>query len=364
MGQRILILTQPEDLHACSVWIALRRKGASPTLWQTTDFPTQGFETVRFRGGGASLAIAGADLQLDGTGFDSVWNRRAGHALDETVLHPADLEFAELQCRLFRRSFFEILAPRAFWVNPDRSVRRIGKLLQQSAAAQVGLATPDALFTNDPFEIRCFLREHGGRAVYKTFSSRPWKDGETFWMPYTSLVTEEALVDDEILRRAPGIYQAVVPKAFELRVVVMGRHAVAAKIMSQETERGRVDWRRASGEVEIVSFAVPGEIAQLCSDLLRRLGLVFGSFDFVVTPEGEHVFLEVNQAGQFLFVEHFTGQPVLDAFCEFLLAASPDFQWAGERGVVRYQEIQKEALFLSEEIRQAHVRPGESVWTE
>ena len=36
------------------------------------------------------------------------------------------------------------------------------------------------------------------------------------------------------------------------------------------------------------------------------------------TPQGEHVFLEVNTAGEFLFVEERTGQPISRAIADWL----------------------------------------------
>src|SRR5882672_6715415 len=51
-------------------------------------------------------------------------------------------------------------------------------------------------------------------------------------------------------------------------------------------------WRHESGTY--VKFTDAG--AEL-------LGLAFGCIDLIVTPEGEHIFLEVNEMGQFLWVE-------------------------------------------------------------
>jgi hypothetical protein len=34
-----------------------------------------------------------------------------------------------------------------------------------------------------------------------------------------------------------------------------------------------------------------------------RARLVYGAYDFIVTPGGEYVFLEVNQVGQWLWIE-------------------------------------------------------------
>ena len=53
---------------------------------------------------------------------------------------------------------------------------------------------------------------------------------------------------------------------------------------------------------------------------MRRLGIVYGAIDLRRTPDGRHVFLEVNPAGQWLFVEQATGQPIARALARALLA--------------------------------------------
>jgi len=131
----------------------------------------------------------------------------------------------------------------------------------------------------------------------------PWKSGDKVWQLYTSILSEEDLVDDDLLRATPATYQAVVQKDYELRVTVVGNYIFCAKIYSQDTETGRLDWRKSYHEVEMEPSELPEDIAALCRTLMRRLDIVFGCFDFAVTPEGEHVFLEVNQMGQFLFIE-------------------------------------------------------------
>ena len=54
--------------------------------------------------------------------------------------------------------------------------------------------------------------------------------------------------------------------------------------------------------------------------------LVAGAFDFIVTPDDEWVYLEVNEAGQFIFVEQWCPELTLfDAFCAFVESGDPDF---------------------------------------
>jgi MvdD-like protein with pre-ATP grasp domain len=362
--KRILILTEPGDGHAHAVAEALRARDAEPLLYHTPDFPSRSTETVLFEGDTTQIHIDGLGTDLTTTPVDVVWRRRPSFALDEEVLHPADQEFAHQECATFRHSFFPVLCPQAFWVNPHEGAIRAGqKLIQHQCARGVGLGTPDSLYSNDPQKIRAFIKHHGGQIVYKPLRPACWHDEETSYVPFTSLLTADQLVDDALLKTSPGIYQELLPKAYELRVTMMGRRAFGAKVLSQETEAGKLDWRKAYTELRMEPFDVSRDLAAACFRLLERLGIVFGCFDFIVTPAGETVFLEVNEMGQFLFIETYTGLPLLDAFCEFLLQASTEFTWHPDRVRIRYDEVREKTVALVSSSSREHIAPARpSVW--
>jgi glutathione synthase/RimK-type ligase-like ATP-grasp enzyme len=241
-------------------------------------------------------------------------------------------------------------------VNPwECCVRAENKLWQHYWAERAGLATPESLYTNDPVKIRCFIDEHGGKIIYKPFAGTIWVNGQKEWGYYTNIVTLDDLVDDDLLQTTPGIYQELVAKDHELRVTVMGHEFFVARVNSQETMRGRLDWRRAYDDLTMEQTVIPAALETKCRDLMGKLGLVFGCFDFVVTPNGKYVFLEVNQAGQFLFIEEATGMPLLDAFAEFLLAGRADFRWSADHEIVPLSKIMEEAAATSKNSLEHHV---------
>ncbi|MDP9119959.1 MAG: hypothetical protein M3O15_01085 [Acidobacteriota bacterium] len=365
--QRILILTEADDFHAVAVAEALQRKGGEVLLWATSDFPSRTDESVHYNGSGRKISITGSGLQLCDPCFDVVWRRRPAFVSDpESVLHPADRAFAEGECGVFRRSFLHLISPDAFWVNPIEGAARAGsKLLQHDAACRLGLQVPETLFSNSPTEIRTFLLRRG-ELVYKAFSPVGWKTSDRCWLPFTARLTEESLVSDKILRLTPGIFQEVVPKLYELRVTVIGHRLFAARIFSQETERGKLDWRKSYDELRLEPATIPPLVADQCFALLDELGLVFGCFDFVVTPAGEHIFLEVNEMGQFLFVERYCALPLLDAFSEFLLQGTGDFGWSEDAVSVRYgdPEFEAAAMARSQEFLRSHVKTPETFTPE
>jgi hypothetical protein len=362
--KRILILTGPGDLHAFAVADAIKAKGGEATIWHTGDFPGRARESVSIDRGKVDITIKGVDLSLVNPEFDTVWRRRPYYVVPEEILHPADRRFADAECTVFRRSLFAELAPKAFWVNPpEAAVRANRKLLQQRIALELGVEVPATLYTNDPLDIRAFLRSHGGQCVFKTFRPMAWRDGETAWQPFTSHLTEERLVTDDLLGAVPGIYQALVPKAFELRVTVMARCVLSAKILSQQTREGQLDWRKAYEEIVMEPFTLPSSVATCCVEILKKLGIVFGCFDFIVTPEGSYVFLEVNEMGQFLFLEYYAGLPLLEAFSEFLLSADPDFEWSPSSSPLSYVSMKSRASQLAEEAMRCHTPPSDpSEW--
>jgi hypothetical protein len=357
----VLILSQYQDSHAIAVERVLRRKGAEVVLWRTSDYPSQDVESLQIGGGLLSFKLDG----LQGSSrFRSVWNRRPHYVIDHDLLDPADHEFADLNCREFRKALWDLFLPDAFWVNPHAAARSLTKPLQFARAQELGFTVPDTCVTNDPQEIRSFFAQHPEGVIFKPLTSLSWKDSETYWMPYTARLLSEHLSSDDALRAAPGIYQALVPKKIELRATVMGRCALTAQIHSQQTQTGKLDWRQAYGELTMKEGALPADVLRKCRTLLRRLGLVFGCFDFIVTPDDQIVFLEVNQMGQFLFLEHYTELPLLDAFAEFLLSGDRDFSWKPGKRVIRYRDVEDEVCqALSDEVGR-HVEPPEVVWRE
>ena len=118
-------------------------------------------------------------------------------------------------------------------------------------------------------------------------------------------------------------------KKYELRITCFGDYLVAAKLNSQSHESGKIDWRAISeGELSIEPYTLPPRLENQIRAFMRKLGLVFGSLDFIVTPEDEYIFLEVNEQGQFLWIEEYNLDfKMLDIFVNFLLSRSREFEW-------------------------------------
>ena len=111
----------------------------------------------------------------------------------------------------------------------------------------------------------------------------------------------------------------------------MGREYLAAKIDSQNAEKSRNDWRGTpTSGLSISRIELPAKVVEASIGFMDALGVVTGSFDFAVTEDDEYVFFEINEQGQFLWMEEqCPDMPCLQMFVDFLLSRNVDFQWKG-----------------------------------
>jgi hypothetical protein len=356
---RYLIATEPRDLHAAEVALALEAQGAEAVCWFGADMPTRLAGSIGLAGGGVEWELRGETGPAARQPFDGVWMRRPAPPVLPAGLHPADRPVAERELREHIAGLYWLAAADAFWVNPLASRGRAeSKAVQLAEAARLGFAVPPTLLSNDPARIREFLAAHRGRTVYKPYFPAGWEGAATTAVLGTSEITAADLPPDDILRATPGIFQRRVEKSHELRVTVFGGFLAAARLDSQAVPEARLDSRAGGPRLPVQPAELPAAAARRCFELLARLGIVFGCFDFAVTPDGELVFFEVNPAGQFLWVEEACPEiRLLAPFVEFLLARRGDFPWRPGASDLRHRDLVPAALRRVEENVRVHVEP-------
>jgi len=314
----ILVISYPEDPHAQRVIGHLRTLGAEVLLFDLSDFPERAtisvdyadpaHPAIEYRGDGRAPVDLGA--------VRAVWWRRPQMADLRRVADPNAQMFAANEWNEAVMGLWQLLDAR--WVNPpalDDAASR--KAFQLRLAAEIGLAVPRTLITSDPERARRFVRSQGlGRTIFKTFSAthEVWRE--------TRLVEEEDLELIASVRQAPVIFQEYVEADVDLRVTIVGERIFAAAIHSQGTDYP-IDFRMSLGQAKTEPAELPDEVRRHLLRFMARLGLVYGAIDLRRTPGGEHVFLEINTAGEFLFVEERTGQPISHALADWLAGSSP-----------------------------------------
>ena len=344
----ILSPTFVEDVHAYAVAIVLEQTGHRPLLWHCSDMPERGAASVLL-GGGQPLCMSlhGAEIDASLSDVDVFWYRRVGTPVVTTDLLPCDREIAVHENERFVRSLLSALSRDRFAVNAFQRARCAeDKVLQLESAQRLGFELPTTLISSDPASIRRFVATHEGEgAVVKNFSPMGWQGNGKISVNFTARIESARLPRDGILRLTPSIYQCNVPKAYEVRVTCMGAEQVAAALHSQHQEQSRTDWRTVMPDtLNIERIDIPPAVAWRCAAFMRELDLRFGCFDFIVTPDGRWVFLEMNQMGQFLWVEEANGElPLLQMFCDFLVSRDPAFRYTRRRGATGYAAVVAEA---------------------
>ena len=208
------------------------------------------------------------------------------------------------------------------WVNePVSDYRAEIKMRQLRLAAGAGLRIPRTLNTNDPEQARAFYRQVGGAMVAKLLRPLSTSMGPAPVFMYTSEVSDEDLADAEMLRHSPMIFQERIAKSCELRIAYVSGRFFVGSVDASRSARGQVDWRLANpDECGWREDEVPADVASRIDDLMTRLGLVYGAIDMIRTPDGDHIFLEVNPGGEWGMLEKSLGLPISDAIAEALLS--------------------------------------------
>lgn len=325
MKPLIGLFTRPSDDHLERVMLELERRHLSWIRFDTQDFPKMLCLAARL---GKTRRSWQGDAQLNHTAFrledlHSIWYRRPTHTYSfPTGLSEEGYAFAQAEAQKGFGGLLSSLPAR--WVNhPDALRAAAYKPRQLEIARQVGLIVPKTLLTNHPQAALDFFDECAGAMIYKPLNQgvprpkvgEPWRGAI-----YTTKLTRDALhTHASEIALTMHLFQEYIPKAFELRITIIGGQVFAAEIHSQQSERARIDFRKGYQDLTYQVHQLPAQIEQACLALNHRYGLLFSAMDMIVTPTGDYVFLEVNASGQWGWIEQQTGLPLTNCLVDLFL---------------------------------------------
>ncbi|HEY0734383.1 MAG TPA: hypothetical protein VGD69_05715 [Herpetosiphonaceae bacterium] len=315
----ILLISHLADSHATTVLSYLARLGADTLLFDTARFPQE----IRLDITHASGSPSSISAAVDGSRYDLSttrvvwWRRPQPFDIAADLVSGEDRSFAYSECHAAIMGLWACLD--AYWINnPERDEVAARKAYQLKIASGLGLRVPRTLISNDPERVAAFIEAEGSAGtIYKAFSAteRAWRE--------TRLLRPEERGHLDAVRFAPVIFQEHIRADIDLRITVIGDAIFAAEIHSGETDY-RVDFRMTMHQATIRTHTLPDAVVAQLRALMAALGIVYGAIDMRLTPDGEYVFLEVNPAGQWLFIEERTQQPITAALAEHLWAADRD----------------------------------------
>lgn len=323
----VLVFAEWNDPHAAAIKWALARNGVEAVVAPTIDRLTRRFSIHMDGDGLSSYTEQMPDMPRKPR---SVWFRRPDRPQARDC-HEADIEFIGQQWRYFQKNVADLNEALigSLWVNrPPAAYAAEGKLLQLSVARELGMPFPELVVTDRAEDVARFVQRWRS-VVYKTFHPHAWQSASSrkiYSMGVTRIDPDTELPGDAIAA-CPGIFQRYIDKSFDIRVTVVGDRLFAVKILKHSGE-AYVDWRQSvlAEETRMEPVTLPDAWERHIRRLMQRLGLVFGCVDLVADRDGNLYFLEINQAGQFLFVEQKEpAVPLLRAVTAMLASARCDY---------------------------------------
>lgn len=322
----VLILTHAEDRTADRVAAELALRGVPVARIDQADIPlrvavdgrigprSQWCGQMRDRQSGAVIA--------DLASVRSVWHRHTRQFVVDPRMSGPEKVFAYGEAR---RGYGGVLAALGIngclWVNdPVAAARCEYKPVQLQAAASCGLRIPETIITSDPAAATDWAATLGRPVVYKPMSGSWHADEGMVRVLHTTLVDDPSSLGDHAIARTAHLFQeAIWPKAFEARAVVVGEQVFAVRI-DANSEQGRVDWRSDYDSLSYSPLELPAEITEGLVRLHRALGLMYGAADLACDMAERYWFLETNQAGEWGWLAERAGLPIARALADLLAA--------------------------------------------
>ncbi len=309
----ILVISYPDEDHTVAVLRRLSERHQRFVLVDLASLPAQARLSAEWSPSGPSgfqyCSAAGTfDLADAKVGW---WRRIRPHVLSCELTDPRWQAFALSETSQAVNGVLDSLP--CVWINPrkaDEIAHR--KPYQLTVARRLGMAIPETLVTNDPDRARTFIEGLPPRQVVcKAFVAmlESWRE--------TRLVTPDDLHRVEGVKYAPLIFQEFV-EGVDLRIIVVGQRIFTVQIDARQT-RYPIDMRMVIGESTTSAVELPKRVVDQIHNLMEVLGLQYGAIDMKLTDSGEYLFLEVNPAGQWLFVERLTGLPITAAMADLLI---------------------------------------------
>ena len=312
MKDTILIIGQPDDVHASALAVVLKSEfDAQPIIWDNGSIPTESLMDFILSKNDTDFSLKGPEGSFSLNNIRSIWWRRPSKfRLDDSVTDPKVRAFCMSECETF---FKGVLNAVDIPIINNLFAESLAtyKPRQLKMAQRIGLDIPRTIMSNDPEHIRDFWESLDGKCIYKPFASPSWTFSET------RLLTKEDLKDLDKLHHAPIIVQEKIEKGMDVRVNIFGEAIFAADVNTR-VPAAELDWR-IDLTAKWKEHNLPDAIGRQLILLLNNLGLHYGCIDLRQQPDGNYKFFEVNPSGQFLFVEIDTGQPLLRSLAKLLV---------------------------------------------
>lgn len=320
----ILIITHSQDNESIPMVLdAIKKGGGKAFRFDTDRFPTQVQLDIYYGRGKERLVLTSGQETIDLTKVSAVWYRRIAIGANIPTIMNSQLRQASIQeSRVTIQGLLASL--QAFYLDPIIKIEKAkNKQLQLKIAQEIGLDIPRNLTTNNPEAVRKFAQTCEEGMIAKMLSSFAiYGEQGQEKVVFTNQVKPEEIENLDGLHLCPMTFQEQIPKALELRTIIVGDRLFTASIDSQSNPKARHDWRRQGRETiqNWKAHELPADESEKLLKLMKYFGLNYGAIDLILTPDGRYVFLEINPVGEFFWLECYSPYfPISQSIAELLL---------------------------------------------
>lgn len=306
----LLILTSNQDFTADYLIVELLKLGLPYFRLNCEDLSKANY-SFALNDDGILREITIGPRTLDLSKVQAIWYRRAIHPGTQPNLSHGESVFVAGEFRHLVMGL--VWNPNVLWVNPiDRVSVAEHKLYQLQVARRQGLRVPRTIISQDVTKLRRFVTENESGTICKPIFHGLLIDDTSQYSVYTRRVDPEDL-DAESVKICPVLLQEEIPRTADIRATFIGSKLFVADITG---EASLVDWRDPEVLVKFSASHLTPKVEGMCRAMLHELGLVYGAFDFIRTPDDELVFLEINPTGEWAWLEDQLGFPMREAFID------------------------------------------------
>lgn len=309
---KVLIITNKSDLTSDFIVRELSNRNIEFYRFNTEELTCSIDVTLDFSKNRYTLYDKKTHEVIDLLSFSSVYYRRPELPALNNVkgITNSEMQLILKEITYTLEGIYKILKD-AYWVSPIYSIREAeNKIHQLILARKIGFNIPKSFISNNYDDVNRYFSLSESKNIIKPIKSGlvEYDNGESAVI-FTSEINPDNIEQSE-LASCPIYLQDCVDKCADIRVTVVGEKVFAARIESQHNTETIIDWRKGENILPHSPIKIPIEIEVKCIKLIQALDLRFGAIDFVLTPDNEYIFLEINPNGQWAWIEILTKQKI------------------------------------------------------
>lgn len=318
----LLVVTNKSDLACDFLILRLKERNIPFRRLNTEDYGRFFQINISLEEQRSAFEIAFSDgFMLQDRDINAVYFRQPIAPDVSSYVTEADRTFAQREVKELLRSLWRLIDHKKWLNHPKQLWLASNKVEQLTVAQRLGFRIPSTCLSSTVPIIRQFIETHKGHVICKAVKHGFLREGRTVKTATTQRIGPDFVNQICNYAPVPMIFQEEIPKAFDIRVTIIGTNVFATAIHSQDYPETVVDWRLwdvYDFDLRHEAIVLPSSLAERCRQITQHYGLKYAAIDLIQTLQGDFFFLELNPNGQWAWIEQKAGHPIRDALIDCL----------------------------------------------